>query len=742
VRQTGHIALLCLCLLPGLTADSAAQDLILKGRIRDRNTHEDIPAVNVFIQGSAVGTTTDFSGRFTLSIPFAHRNGKLVLQHVAYHTAVCLLDSLPADHIFYLVPQMLFLQGMDVTATNQRSGLSRDLPQTLAILDEKQFALRGYVDAGDFLRTDPSIQVTEELSGKKSVTLRGGNADEVLVLYAGVRLNGLVDNVFDFSQMDPDHIDRIELVKGSHAALYGSGALSGLIHIVPKTMPDHHIRFQQSIGSYDAGQWGLSLYHPLQRLHPTYSYKTGASRRMLSSPSTSYALNNRSTQHQASLRMGLDDARSDSSSAVLEAYGLDTRLSYENERDAEKLDRQTRLGAVKFSGDLGPVTAMTVSAAWTESREGQSFYLRSNRVWRDLADKSVQLRMEKGWRTAPWELWVAYGWENDDLDWQDQSAVIETIDVRRQRRQQSMTAVAKFHAETGAAFIPLIDFDLSARHDRVTDDFVAGEKNTASYSAEAAGCRWQSTPLNFAVHAQGRKTGITLNSYLNYGRNVRFPTLMQMMSRPVAAVQSKPAGEWQPEEINGLEVGGELMRRLAGAGPGRGWRVNMVLFRHYYKNKMRPLYSIGVPIVYYDYVADAKISGIEANSTVFLFDNQIKVDAGFVHYQLSDRAAFPWKFDTKYLCGVQAEHSGFSLQVHLFYESDQTGLIRSGSDQVMQATLSGYSDMNLHLGKTVNLGGIKGLVRVAIFNLMNERTQLAGLALRDRRYTLTATVQY
>ena len=74
-----------LIILIGLSVHSAwCQPVILKGRVLDVNTRNEIPFANIFVKGSQIGTTSDFAGRFTLSVPEPSDETILVFQHVAY----------------------------------------------------------------------------------------------------------------------------------------------------------------------------------------------------------------------------------------------------------------------------------------------------------------------------------------------------------------------------------------------------------------------------------------------------------------------------------------------------------------------------------------------------------------------------------------------------------------------------------------------------------------------------------
>jgi outer membrane cobalamin receptor len=55
------------------------------------------------------------------------------------------------------------------------------------------------------------------------------------VLIDGIKVNDPTNtrgSSFDFSTLNIDHIERIEIVRGSLSAVYGSDAISGVINIV------------------------------------------------------------------------------------------------------------------------------------------------------------------------------------------------------------------------------------------------------------------------------------------------------------------------------------------------------------------------------------------------------------------------------------------------------------------------------------------------------------------------------
>jgi vitamin B12 transporter len=90
----------------------------------------------------------------------------------------------------------------------------------------------------DVLRLVPGLSVTQQ-GGPSKITyayIRGTNSNHTLVVMDGVKMNDASSpsNAFDFSQLNTNDIDRIEVVNGPQSTLYGSDAIAGVINIITK----------------------------------------------------------------------------------------------------------------------------------------------------------------------------------------------------------------------------------------------------------------------------------------------------------------------------------------------------------------------------------------------------------------------------------------------------------------------------------------------------------------------------
>ena len=85
----------------------------------------------------------------------------------------------------------------------------------------------------DLLRGRAGIDVNNQGGpGKLSaVSIRGSEADHVLVLVDGVRVGSASAGLTAFQDIPVEQIDRIEIVRGPRSSLYGSDAIGGVIQI-------------------------------------------------------------------------------------------------------------------------------------------------------------------------------------------------------------------------------------------------------------------------------------------------------------------------------------------------------------------------------------------------------------------------------------------------------------------------------------------------------------------------------
>jgi iron complex outermembrane receptor protein len=120
-------------------------------------------------------------------------------------------------------------------------------PGTVTLLKGDDIRKLGARTLEDALRLLPGVDITRDRLGRSKIALRGvttgftgGVSENVLVLLNGDRLNESVlggAGTLNFN-LPADHVKQVELLRGPASALYGDGALAGVISIVLQSVDD------------------------------------------------------------------------------------------------------------------------------------------------------------------------------------------------------------------------------------------------------------------------------------------------------------------------------------------------------------------------------------------------------------------------------------------------------------------------------------------------------------------------
>ena len=108
---------------------------------------------------------------------------------------------------------------------------------SVSVIDRKQIEARQSVFAVDLLQDVPGFAVSRSggIGSQTQVRVRGGEANQVLVLIDGIEANDPAGNdEFAFQDLTTWDVERIEVVRGPQSALWGSDALAGVVNVITR----------------------------------------------------------------------------------------------------------------------------------------------------------------------------------------------------------------------------------------------------------------------------------------------------------------------------------------------------------------------------------------------------------------------------------------------------------------------------------------------------------------------------
>ncbi len=125
------------------------------------------------------------------------------------------------------------LQEVVVTGTGTQH-LLKNAPVQTEVITHRMLKDYGGRSLEDILAgLTASFSFSEDDMGSQ-MQLNGLGNDYILVLIDGKRIHGDVGGQNDLSLIDPQNIEKIEIVKGASSALYGSDAIAGVINVITK----------------------------------------------------------------------------------------------------------------------------------------------------------------------------------------------------------------------------------------------------------------------------------------------------------------------------------------------------------------------------------------------------------------------------------------------------------------------------------------------------------------------------
>lgn len=229
------ILLLALVTLPA-TAQTLSETNIF-GHVINAKTGEHLPFINVSIEGTTIGTTSNVDGHYVLhEVP----TGELIVEAsaVGYNTVrrrVVMEEGVPLELNIETTETQVSLDAVVVSASRNET-TKREAPSLVSILDARLFESAAAPTLAEGLSFQSGVRVENSCQncGFAQVRINGLDGQYSQILINSRPIFSALAGVYGLEHIPANMVERVEVVRGGGSALYGSSAIGGAINIITK----------------------------------------------------------------------------------------------------------------------------------------------------------------------------------------------------------------------------------------------------------------------------------------------------------------------------------------------------------------------------------------------------------------------------------------------------------------------------------------------------------------------------
>ena len=203
-------------------------------KVLDATTLKSIPDVGIFNLEKSRYSQTNENGLADL-LMFVPGD-VLEFQHPSYKNAIIPLNEVIAAGVIRMVEEVIKIQEVIISAGRWEQQAT-EVPQMVISITPKEIDFYNPQTAADVVAVTGQIFVQKSQLGGGSPMLRGFASNAILISLNGIRMNNAIfrsGNLQNVINIDPNILDRVEIVFGPGSVLYGSDALGGVMNFIIK----------------------------------------------------------------------------------------------------------------------------------------------------------------------------------------------------------------------------------------------------------------------------------------------------------------------------------------------------------------------------------------------------------------------------------------------------------------------------------------------------------------------------
>ena len=203
--------------------------------VRDFKTSVVLPNVYIYNEAKTKSIITNDEGQASLSNFSADEI--VYFQLLGYKLLELQLTKfLNNSFDIYLETESQNLDEVILSVARSESN-ANEIAEKVSVITAADLYLTAPSSGAEMLELSPGIRIQKSQGGGGSPVIRGFEANRVLIVVDGVRMNNAIyrsGHLQNSITIDPNNIDRVEIIYGSSSVGYGSDALGGVVHYYTK----------------------------------------------------------------------------------------------------------------------------------------------------------------------------------------------------------------------------------------------------------------------------------------------------------------------------------------------------------------------------------------------------------------------------------------------------------------------------------------------------------------------------
>jgi len=203
--------------------------------VRDSKTSSPLSNVYIYNESKTKSIITNDQGQASLS-NFSS-DEKVYFQLLGYTLLeLQLSEFLNNSFDLYLDSESQNLDEVILSVARSESN-ANEIAEKVSVIKAEDLYLTAPSSGAEMLELSPGIRIQKSQGGGGSPVIRGFEANRVLIVVDGVRMNNAIyrsGHLQNSITIDPNNIDRVEIIYGSSSVGYGSDALGGVVHYYTK----------------------------------------------------------------------------------------------------------------------------------------------------------------------------------------------------------------------------------------------------------------------------------------------------------------------------------------------------------------------------------------------------------------------------------------------------------------------------------------------------------------------------